>query len=579
MQKRTEKQLAKGAYSWLRISPILTVGTFFFLLTAGIDEGIAVLGSALWHLLLLQFINNRKSDFVRWHGLQAALIAGIRTLIPIAFLIIDSISRSGGYFFCWTIPVLIIVWAVATPWGNKQVEVGECTLARWMGNNVIPPLDDSDPNQLIPQNINFPYKEILAELMSDDAVTRISALMRLGSAAQLNNEILRELKIIASDDENEDARIAARELLNKFTRQSAIPASHQTITTEIKMNEDKSQKPEVILKNILNGLQSDDPASRLSAVAQLHSIPYSSEAIRNELEKLALKDPKKDIRESALAALDLATNRNVRVRFNKIARNNRTILLQEIKDWENLGFLQKQTADVIRRRYDFDFTTPPAPKPVLSNVEGPAPVQKTAPVSVPTKASQPVQMTTSQPVPGKAAPALTPKAAAKPVAPPKPKQPPVDWKKVRGQFADAASSGALLRALLYLGAFMIVISATVLVVRFWNVFDPILQLIFIASVPLIFYVGGWILRTRLKLTQAGTVLTGIGAILVAVDFAAIYQLGGLASSVNGSVYWFVVSIFCTLLYAFTTWKIQGEFFDYLTLIAGTGMVFALTSLL
>ena len=55
--------------------------------------------------------------------------------------------------------------------------------------------------------------------------------------------------------------------------------------------------------------------------------------------------------------------------------------------------------------------------------------------------------------------------------------------------------------------------------------------------------GGWIVRTRIKLTQAGTVLTGIGATLVAVDFGAIYQLGGMASRVNGPVYWLIASIF------------------------------------
>ncbi|MDO9303563.1 MAG: hypothetical protein Q7T89_19405, partial [Anaerolineales bacterium] len=274
------------------------------------------------------------------------------------------------------------------------------------------------------------------------------------------------------------------------------------------MAENESQKPVDILNDILSGLQSDNAINRLDAIARLKSFTFSSEAIRNELEKLALHDGNEDVRADALAALDLATQRNVRIHFNKVARGNRHILLQEIGDWEKLGFLEKQTADVLRRRYDFDFTPPPTPKPapvqpVVPTPKPPAPVQP-APIQpaasapVPMKAAQPAQMTTSQPVRAKVAPAPAPK----PAAPPKPKQPPVDWKKVRQRVADAASSGALLRALLYLGAFMIVISATVLVVRFWDVFNPVLQLIFIASVPLIFYVGGWTLRTRLKLIQA-----------------------------------------------------------------------------
>jgi len=162
-----------------------------------------------------------------------------------------------------------------------------------------------------------------------------------------------------------------------------------------------------------------------------------------------------------------------------------------------------------------------------------------------------------------------PRVAPKPAAPPKPKRPPIDWRKV---IIEAATSGALLRALLYLGAFMIVVSATVLVIRFWDQFHPVVQLLFIASVPLTFYVGGWALRVRLKLIQAGTVLTGIGALLVVVDFGAIYQVGGVGQN-NGWLYWLIVSIFCTALYAFTAWRLKEEFFNYLPLLGGASVLF------
>ena len=201
------------------------------------------------------------------------------------------------------------------------------------------------------------------------------------------------------------------------------------------------------------------------------------------------------------------------------------------------------------------------------------PAKTSEPVAVPEAIAPPVaeiKIEPAAPTPQKPAP------SPKVTAPPKPKRPPIDWKKVRERIAEAASSGALLRALLYLSAFMIVVSATVLVVRFWDSFPQILQLVFIAAVPISFYVGGGLLRSKLKLTQAGSVLTGIGAVLVAVDFAAIYQFGGLAEQVNGPIYWLIVSIFCTALYAFTAWKIQGEFFNYLTLIGGGSALFTLT---
>jgi hypothetical protein len=131
-----------------------------------------------------------------------------------------------------------------------------------------------------------------------------------------------------------------------------------------------------------------------------------------------------------------------------------------------------------------------------------------------------------------------------------------------------------LRGFLYLGAFMIVVSLTILVVRFWEIFPSYFQAIFIFSVPTAFYSAGWVLRSRLKLPQAGNVLTGVGALLVAVDFAAIYQFGGLSVELN--LYWMVVSLLCTLIYALTAWRLKGVFFDYIALIGGTNFFVALT---
>ncbi len=224
-------------------------------------------------------------------------------------------------------------------------------------------------------------------------------------------------------------------------------------------------------------------------------------------------------------------------------------------------------------------------KPEEKEIVAPPPKPEAVPVStakpVPQAVTPAPRVVPVEPVkPPPAPPVVTrPVPASKPVAPPKPQRPPVDWKKVRRQIADAATSGALLRALLYLGAFMIVVSATVLVIRFWDSFSPAIQMLFIAAVPITFYAGGWVLDTRLKLVQAGGVLTGIGALLVAVDFYAVYQFGGLAQRVNGPVYWLFVALFCTALYIFTAWKLKGEFFDYLTLFGGGSILLAFTRVL
>lgn len=248
---------------------------------------------------------------------------------------------------------------------------------------------------------------------------------------------------------------------------------------------------------------------------------------------------------------------------SEISSSQRKELLESVgkKQAELLKTLLPQAAPEPPKPVEIKPTPAPIAKPIAK--VAPAPVIK-AEVTPLAKPATPIPASKPKPV-----------VAPKPAAPPKPKKPPIDWRKV---ITDAATSGALLRALLYLGAFMIVVSAAVLVIRFWDQFNPILQLVFIASIPLTFYAGGWLVRARLKLAQAGTVLTGIGAVLVAVDFGAIYQLAALGK-VNGPVYWLVVTIFCTALYAFTARRTKGEFFDYLTLFAGGSVLFTFTRLL
>lgn len=174
-------------------------------------------------------------------------------------------------------------------------------------------------------------------------------------------------------------------------------------------------------------------------------------------------------------------------------------------------------------------------------------------------------------------PAPAPQQQPEPIQPPAPKlapRPAMNWSGLWGKAVDFVVSGALLRTLLYLGAFMIVISATVLVILFWDNFAPALQIAFIFSVPTIFYAAGWLIRTRLKLTQAGLVMTGIGALLFGVDFAAVYQFSHLRMDVN--LWWLIASLTCLALYVFTAWRIRAEFFDYLALLAGMNCILALT---
>jgi hypothetical protein len=165
-----------------------------------------------------------------------------------------------------------------------------------------------------------------------------------------------------------------------------------------------------------------------------------------------------------------------------------------------------------------------------------------------------------------------------PKAPPKPREPLIRWDKIWSNIVEAAVSGLLLRWLRYLGAFLFVVSISIVVINFWNEIPQWGQVSIIFFVPLAFYAGGWVLRSRLKIVQTGGVLMGVGQILLAVDFAAIYQFGDLQIPIT--TYWLITSIICTILYLFTVWRlVQDEFFGYIGLVGISSTVAALTMLL
>ena len=157
---RKEKRKATEWYRWLWLSPPVTVLKAIFLYLQIYDpvfdlvcpggyrncdweiaERIAILialvGSALWHLILLFPALDKKSQFVRWHGRQALLLAGVRTAVPIAMIML--IEFYGGLLVA--ILLLIPIWFAGTLWGQSQAKRGDCSLARWFGREdvLLPP--------------------------------------------------------------------------------------------------------------------------------------------------------------------------------------------------------------------------------------------------------------------------------------------------------------------------------------------------------------------------------------------------------------------------------------------------------
>lgn len=133
--EKSEIRAASTWYWWLWLSPLVTVPLLFSSAAAislpyPLSEVAPVFISALPHLVLLIPARDTRRPFVRWHGRQMLLLAGLRTALPLVAL--------GLYGGEWLVALLFLlallaVWFIGTLWGQIQARHGRCSLARWFG--------------------------------------------------------------------------------------------------------------------------------------------------------------------------------------------------------------------------------------------------------------------------------------------------------------------------------------------------------------------------------------------------------------------------------------------------------------
>ena len=156
---RDEISTATKWYWWLWLSPLLTVPTIIGIVLPRLFSSdsdhillIAVLGSGIWHLVLLIPAFDPRNEFVRWHGRQALILAGIRTAIPAGYITYASDASSTLSELGWMFLTLIVVWFAGTLWGQIQASHGDCALMQWTGHDIAvyrstkpaPPPDNPD---------------------------------------------------------------------------------------------------------------------------------------------------------------------------------------------------------------------------------------------------------------------------------------------------------------------------------------------------------------------------------------------------------------------------------------------------
>lgn len=179
---------ARGVYRWLWCSPLLTIPTLALLLFSDMPISIAVLGSALWHLLLLRQAL-AKHPFVRWHGWQGLLLAGLRTAVPLSYGLMfydeDSVTS--------VIWILIAIWLIGNISGQNQVARGDCWLMRVRGQGDGLPLKWSPAKPARPQPSAEPSVARLAEAKRRAEVADLLAVFQIGDAAS-RSKALEQLK-------------------------------------------------------------------------------------------------------------------------------------------------------------------------------------------------------------------------------------------------------------------------------------------------------------------------------------------------------------------------------------------------
>lgn len=175
--------------------------------------------------------------------------------------------------------------------------------------------------------------------------------------------------------------------------------------------------------------------------------------------------------------------------------------------------------------------------------------------------------------PATASAAATPGAALvekAPTRPPRPPREPITWDRMW----QTLLSERTLNVLLFLGAFLLVASATTYVIYNWESLPAAVQLAFIILFTLSFYGAGWFLRVRMGLRLSGIAVTAVGSLLVPLDFYAIFIAGEVLPADAWPWVWLVASAVCLPIYTFTALRIRAEFFGYLVAVAAGSLLCA-----
>lgn len=246
-----------------------------------------------------------------------------------------------------------------------------------------------------------------------------------------------------------------------------------------------------------------------------------------------------------------------------------------VSAWINTGRISRELGLQVRDLLEADRLvmsgqtpapeTPPAPPPPIKAVELPVAAPAFQEPPVPVAAANIAASAPTQPEQAPAPPSVsaTPPAFA---APPAPTQP------ARRHLLGALMALCTRRTLLFLGSFLLALSALTLVIFNWASFAPIVQLGLLAGVTAGLWAGGAWMTGRSDLATAGRNLEAVASLLVPVVAFATTRPGLLALDPRSA--WLLVSLLSLPIYLIAAWRSGRGFYSTLAAIAGVSALLA-----
>jgi hypothetical protein len=167
------------------------------------------------------------------------------------------------------------------------------------------------------------------------------------------------------------------------------------------------------------------------------------------------------------------------------------------------------------------------------------------------------------------APAPIASVPTTPVEPAKPRAPRPAWGE---QIWAAVLSLRTRQTLLFLGAFLLVVSALILIVFNWASFPPLLQFALLASVCGAFWIGGAWMGRQQGLEQAAAGLRAVGGVLVPVVAFSLSRPGLLDLTPRGA--WLFTSALSLPIYTLAAWRLCRPFYAVAACVSAASVVLA-----